>query len=128
MLRAAEGAVDEADLGRHERAARLKGQAGGGRIVGEQRPELDPGGMRLEMREILQGELSAAEDLDGRRLSACEGMDGRRLGADDGMDGRRWGVLHTVFSVPVECGTHCKVTTFSADCQGNRGISSHNVS
>ena len=65
MLRAAEGAVDEADLGGHERATRLTGQWGGRRIVNEERPEFLPGRARRQTGKILLGELGAAKDLDG---------------------------------------------------------------
>ncbi len=119
--------IDEIDLGWHEGAAGLLGQADGGRIVGEERTELEPGGMRLEMRKILQGELSAAEDLDGRRISVADDMDGHKSSVAGDLDGRRRGVLHTIFSVSGRIETHCKVTKNSADDQGNQGINSHNV-
>ena len=98
MLRAAEGAVDEADLGGHERATRLTGQWGGRRIVNEERPEFLPGRARRQTREILKGELSAAEDLKGRRLSTTDDLVRHRLCVAKELDGRRCSVLHT-FSV-----------------------------
>ena len=121
----AEGAVDEGDFCGHERAASLAGQRGGRRIVGEQRPEFEPGRVRLEMREILQGKLCAAEDMNRSRFRMTDDLDRHRFSVADCLSGCSSGVLHTFFSVSGRIETRCKITKNSADHQGKRRINSH---
>lgn len=63
--RSTEELIDAGQLGGHERSAAQLGQRARGRIVGEQRAQLLPGGMGLQEREIALGELCAAQHFGG---------------------------------------------------------------
>lgn len=63
--RSAEELIDAGQLGGHERSAAQLGQRARGRIVGEQRAQLLPGGMGLQEGEIALGELCATQHFGG---------------------------------------------------------------